>query len=197
MHRTLVALAVVAGCLGACGPGDTGAGGTGRAAAGAPDDVPPEYAYLFGHAIGYDEIPAVLERLPYWKVELGVFSPWIWGGDRITLWRDGRAEFVDREGRWSGKVSVFEYGRLCYLMDHVDLRAMQSTSAEGLFDASTITVRAWPEGEDEPFVLEDYGDLAPIDAWSVRAAIRGVAHEIRWELEAEDPDPEGDPDDGR
>ena len=60
---------------------------------GGEDAVPSRYEYLFEGSVGRDELPAVRARLPYDRIQLEWYSITLWGGERITLWRDGRALF--------------------------------------------------------------------------------------------------------
>ena len=155
--------------------------------------VPARYAFLFSGSITSDEAEQLRERLPYERIELEDPEGWFWPVDnRITLWRDGRATLEGAE-RHRGSVSIFDYGRLCYLLDHSRFASMRPRYAlRGVSDAGSTVVRAWRVGDREPIAVEDYGAAGPIDLWAIQAAIRGVARGIRFDVDAEG----GDPTDG-
>jgi len=161
-------------CVAGCGPPDSSV-----------EPIPDQYQSLFGGGIAYEDMPGIRARLPYEKIELEVFSTWIWGGPVTTLWRDGRAERTSLYGeRMKGEVRVQSFGLLCYLIDRLEFSAMEPEFHWGGFDASTVTVRVWPVGDPDPIEVADTGNVGPIDVWAIQTAIEGVASKIEWETVA-------------
>lgn len=182
MSKLFTAFLLVA-CLGSCGAGDSAEVTTPSSAG---NDSPTHVDFLahYNGRVGSDA-ESLREALPYDKIELEYFTPWLWGGDVLRFWRDGRAELGDQDGWRHGKVNVFDFARLCYLIDENEMTSMLTEYSSGGFDKTTVTVRVWPVGQEKPFVVEDYGSAGPIELWAVQAAINGVARTTHWKQDTQ------------
>ena len=173
MRRAWLALASVAsGVLGACERAPV----SGEASAA---QVPARYAFLYRGFVATDEEAAIAGELPYERIELEEEGSWYVAVPTITLWRNGRADLGEEPAR-HGEVSLFDYGRLCQLIEEIGFEALPGRYDWGGFDGSTYTVRVWPEGAAEPVEVSDYGDVGPVELWGLRAAIGGVARRVKW-----------------
>jgi hypothetical protein len=141
--------------------------------------VPDRYRFLYGGMVMEDELAGVRSRLPYDRITVEVDGSYWCQGRSISLFRDGRAR-LEEGGEREGKVSIFDFGRLCYLLEHVRFESFDPRYAWDGYDGGTVRVKVWPAGSDEPRVVEDYGSNAPIELWAVQSAIEGVAGRVKW-----------------
>lgn len=155
----------------------------GCAPAGAPANdrttLPERYRYLQGVMVVDHDLPAVRSRLPYARIEFSQSSPWGFGGPTIVLERDGIASMSGTPPR-TGKVSIFDFGHLCCLIERIGFETFEPRYAWGGFDATTFTLKVWRAPDAEPIVVEDYGGVGPPELWVLRTAIEGVASHIDW-----------------
>lgn len=142
--------------------------------------LPAEYQFLRERRLALDEAPSVRAGLPYERIELTYFNPWVMGGDRIQFSADGTALMANREGYWKGTVRLFKFGHLCYLLESLGFEEMEARYSGDLFDATTVTMQAWPRGSEDPVEVEDYAGVAPLEFQTLELAINGVARGLDW-----------------
>ena len=169
MTKTLILMASL--FLAACGPTEL----DGSA-------IPACYEYLYNGGISYDDVPAIRAALPYEKIQLTRTSGWIPGDGPITLWRSGLAEGP----KGTGEVSVWDYGSLCYLIEHLQFPSMQPEYVRSnVMDAGSVEVEVWTAAQDQPKVVREYAARGPIELWGIQTAIDGIASRIEWSEEAQ------------
>ena len=175
-----VSACVVLSFSGAAGqPGQAGVSNQ-QVASGVPD----EFKGLYEGGIPVDRVPQVWAGFPYDKIELertacfGTCPVY-----RVSLFRGGRAQFhgarnTERIGEFEGQVSIFDYGKLCYLMQRMGFDQLPGRYTAGWTDAPTFIVTAVPGNTTR--IVSDYSGIGPIELWAVQQAIDAVAQRVRW-----------------
>ena len=144
------------------------------------NDGSERYRFLKGAMVADDELSSVRAGLPFQRIERSEFDPWSWDSPTITLELNGSASMNDTPPK-AGKVSIFDFGRLCLLIEHIGFESFKPRYDWDGFDATTVTIKVWRVGSDQPIVVEDYGGVGPEDLWTLSAAIEGVASHVHWE----------------
>lgn len=102
---------------------------------------------------------------------------------RLTLSRGGQAELHSSnwrqwQGDYAGKVSVFAYGRLCYVMKEFQFERLAPRYIASWTDASTTIVTA--VAGNVTTRVSEYSAIGPIRLWAVQQAIDAVAQDVNW-----------------
>ncbi len=141
------------------------------------DPIPERYRYLRGE--DHPDLEKIRARLPFERIERSEDQPMGTLVPTLVLERFGTAT---RRGTptTTGQVSIFDFGSLCWMIERVGFESLQPRYAWGGFDASTVTLKIWRVGSEQPIVVEDYGDQGPQEFWELCAAIEGVASRIDW-----------------
>ena len=176
MRRVILSsLLVLAGC-----PAETGPGGI-------PSGVPPQYSFLYRGFVGASDIANLWEALPYDSIELER-TPCL--GEcpiyRVMFRKGGEAEYhgtahVERQGVWTGKIDIFSYGRLCFLIDDLRFRELSPRYAASWTDSATVDITVVPTSNRTRVTVSEYGGVGPPSLWAVQLSIDGVAESIDWE----------------
>jgi hypothetical protein len=143
-------------------------------------DVPARYRFLYRGFVAAGEEPQHRAELPFERIELSGHGSKLFSFPSIRLARDGRAEIASDPPR-RGRVHLFDYARLCELLEHARFASMAREYTWEGFDLPTYTVTVWPTGGGEPVAVADCGAAGPAELWGLRAAIEGVAGRIDWE----------------
>ncbi len=152
-RRALHANLLVACTLLACGKVD-------RTPA-AKDVIPERYRFLTqGMVMATDELR---QSMPFDRIELSTSNPWAVSPVSVSA--------------KPGTVSPVSYGQLCYLIERIGFESMNPRYEWGGYDATTMIVKVWRVGSEQPITVEDYGGVGPPDLWTLRAAILAVAAE--------------------
>ena len=104
---------------------------------------------------------------------------------QVVLRRDLSAtyhgeRYVERIGAWHAGVSLGAYGRLSYLIERLDVMAMDSSYALPVTDMPTATLRIWPRGGARRKVISDYGGAGPPELWAVIKTIDAIVADMQW-----------------
>jgi len=146
--------------------------------------VPVEFKSLYGGGIPSDTVPGVWAGFPYDRIDLertGCFGTCpIY---RVSLFRGGRAElhgvrYMERIGDFEGKVNVFDYGKLCYLLKRLGFDQLPLRFTADWTDSPTYIVTA--VAGDSTKAVSDYSGVGPIELWAVQEAIDAVRQRIEW-----------------
>ena len=174
---------------------------------GSPPDVPPEFRFLYEGgiknlqaawaALPYDSI--TLERsncmlpCPAYKVTLHRGSL---TGQRRETYEDrfGLAElhamvparswdnyarlFPEKSGDFTGRVDIWNYARLCYLLSTSHFSNMSDRYAANWTDDRTVVVTATANGKTK--VVSEYGGVGPSELWGIQQAIDSIAQRLVW-----------------
>jgi hypothetical protein len=77
---------------------------------------------------------------------------------------------------WEG-VDIFAFGKLCHLVDRIDLRNLRARCQTGLSDSMTLIMRALTAAGET--TVED-GGAGPVELWSLQQAIKATAWQTAW-----------------
>ena len=88
-------------------------------------------------------------------------------------------KYVEREGEYLGRISVREYGRLCHLLQKMDIKSFEDSYHSPEFHGTSVVIRVSMEGGEEKVIL-DYGQWAPVDLWSLQKTIDAISNDIEW-----------------
>jgi len=146
--------------------------------------VPSEYKALYDGGIPTDQVPQVWAGFPYDRIELertacfGTCPVY-----RVRLFKGGKAElhrirFSEPIGEFEGTVSIFDYGKLCYLMKRLGFDELPARYTAGWTDSPTFIVTATSGNTTK--VVSDYAGVGPVELWAVQQAVDAVAHRVRW-----------------
>jgi hypothetical protein len=120
-----------------------------------------------------------------------------WGGmgcERylITLRRDGSAAFNAyspapsfnmNSGKYTGSMPLQDYGRLCYLLEHLNVGKLAidvREPKERLIYGVTTIVRAHGKGKDGLIEKIEANENGAIELWAIRMVIEGLCQRISW-----------------
>lgn len=184
----LCALAVLVGMEGCRKPAPAAAPSRVAAAS----EVPEIYQPLFNggrrpngsHFESREEMEEWFSHLPYESITLerspcyGTCPVY-----RVSLHRDGRAEFeaikyMPTSGKFTSKVEVYEYGRLCYLLDQLHFMSLDPAYEADWTDDATYTITT--TGKDRKKVVKEYGSVGPIELWAMQQAIDSIRQKLEW-----------------
>jgi hypothetical protein len=141
-----------------------------------------QYGYIFQETKTEEERKEVLDDLPYERISLEHEPSWWASGSSITYFKDRRAE-LEEEGTRKGRIHLFDYGRLCFLIDRLGFRSFKPKYEWDGFDGGRIVVKVWPTGSEEPIVVEEYGCAGPYELWMIQQAIQGLVRNVLWKKE--------------
>ena len=144
--RTRTAVLAMFLCI-ACHPGGSAKpDSSSMAAVDSSRSADSAYRFLDQPGLPVDSVAAVQARLPYDSISLrrdpcfGTCPMY-----EVTLYRNGRARykglrFVDRIGTWRGEVTIQDYARLSYLLDHRGFMSMPDSFAAASTDSRRYTL---------------------------------------------------------
>jgi hypothetical protein len=133
--------------------------------------------------------------LPYSHIELQRLSVPDAFGDAskrdytLVLERGGSARAAGHlpngsEGAFSGEVNLYDYARLCQVIENARLAPQKYTRGPSHADWAILGVF----GDDgTPLVIEEYASSGPTELWTVLSCIDAVATRIEWKPAAEAP----------
>jgi hypothetical protein len=147
------------------------------------------YAFLRNGGIPYDEMGAAWNNLPYASISLereGCFGTC--PQYEVTFSRgsgqaagaatfEGRA-FVSREGTFEGGISLWDYARLCELLDQLGFRSMNEDYAAQWTDDATTLLRA--DHVSGSVQVRDYGQQGPAELFALQLAVDATVELIEW-----------------
>ena len=167
--------------------------GMGALACDPPGNPRPRNVYEFIEQTGgipVHQVPATWQALPYSRIELdrlvGSFfesqGPYF---ASIVLQRGGAAELNGtladgREGRFTGEASIFDYVRLCQLLDEVDVGSFEADYRVDARHQEILILRVFRGQGMRPVEVREYGKAGPASLWALHAAIDSIAHGITW-----------------
>ena len=81
-------------------------------------------------------------------------------------------------GTFKGKVSLENFARLCYVLDHLGFLRLEDKYSASWTDDSTciVTVRS-ANGEKR---VSDYGNVGPIQLWLIQQVLDRARDEVAW-----------------
>ena len=144
-----------------------------------PEQVPKRYRFLNGPVVFIEDLEQVNAGLPFERIQLSEVGGWFFDGPTLVLERNGPATRSGTPPK-TGQISIFDFGKLCYMIERAGFESMQPRYAWEGFDAGTVTLSVWRVGSEQPMVVEDYGQVGPQEFWELCAAIEGVASRIDW-----------------
>jgi len=153
---------------------------------------PEPYTFVHESAgVSIERYEQALQALPFERIELERtacfgFCPIY----TVTLFRDGKARyhgeaFVKNEGDFTGSIHISEFGRLCYLLEHLRFSEFEPEYTAPWTCSPTAYLRVWTAGGEDPIVVKDYGEYAPIELWALQQAVDAVAGRIEWKADKE------------
>jgi hypothetical protein len=154
--------------------------------------VPPRYQPFFDGSIDEGAEKAVLQALPYRSITLqrtGCFGPC--PVYTVTLRSDLSAtlvaeEFLDPQGTFVGEVDLFDYGRLCYLIERIGFSSFKPRYSASWTDAATETVTVTLT-DGRQLAVSDYGGVGPVELWALMEVIDNLRTHIEWTAAEEKP----------
>jgi Domain of unknown function (DUF6438) len=147
-------------------------------------NIPPVYMPFFSVGMDPNEVETARSRLPFESVSLrrtpcfGTCPVY-----EMVLHRDGKAELdaqahTSKLGKFTGEVTLFTYGRLCYLIESSHFSEMNSNYEANVTDLPTCIVTV-SNGTTMKSV-SDYGRVGPIQLWAIQEVLDRVKDEIEW-----------------
>ncbi len=142
------------------------------------DDIPPEYRHLY-HDFESLTRGNTGEAVPCERITLDR------GWYAATLYRDGRAEYegrglAERKGNYTGTVSLWDFGRLCYAIERLGFFEMSSRYWISITHQSKMYLRVVHAGHEGEVEVNQYANVGPPELWILGRAIDGVVADIDW-----------------
>ena len=81
-------------------------------------------------------------------------------------------------GDFTGRVDIWSYGRLCYLLSKSQFSGLSDRYAAAWTDDRTFTVTATASGNTK--TVSEYGGVGPIELWGIQEAIDSIAQGVNW-----------------
>ena len=148
---------------------------------------PANYHFLKSNHLDTEQVSEFMANLPFDVIQLertGCYGPC--PSYVITLRRDGVATFVGREhpprtGKFTGTISPFDFGKLCWAIEKFGLMKVSPSLYEsGTLDHSTTTLRVKNRSTLQTKEWIEDGLPGPIELWVVQNSIDKTANDIRW-----------------
>lgn len=140
-----------------------------------------KYSVLDNPTATREELEALRQQLPFSKVELTYSVPHpATPRPRIALYRSGEAEISDTNGILRSDVYLWDYSRLCQLIESRGLFEANWQCSSGIPESVTVLVKVWKDGQEKYIFSSANDNCAPLDLWSVQLAIQGIARRIQW-----------------
>jgi hypothetical protein len=97
---------------------------------------------------------------------------------------DGTAAFrglahVGKMGDHTGKIRLWDFGRLCALAKSMELEAKSGKYMENVSHGTETTLKVWMK-DGTSYQIRDYANQAPIEFWGFCAAMEQVADGLYW-----------------
>ena len=148
--------------------------------------VPEKYKLLYAAGWSDEQIQQMKETLDIKSIYMertGCFGTC--PSYELTFHIDGTAEYngrnhVDRRGKYTGKISLWSYGRLCYLIDKIGFEDFNENYRAPWTDSPSVTIVLTYKNETKKKVYV-YSQYGPIEFWGLTKSIDGVAQGIEWE----------------
>jgi hypothetical protein len=123
---------------------------------------------------------------------------------RVTFFRDGGALFEgkmpasmmildssvpggirhgsgENSRSYSGTIDSYMYGRLCYVLERLNLLGMKRMLSYAVaFDVPSTNLRVWRSGETDPNSWHMTGDSGPVELWAFECLIDSAAERVFW-----------------
>jgi hypothetical protein len=102
---------------------------------------------------------------------------------KLTFMRGGKAALTARSwrgrmGNYTGVVDVYNYGKLSYLLKELEFESMASRYTVAATDLPGAIVTVSTGGGMKTVI--DYGEVGPIQLWTIQQSIDAVADDIDW-----------------
>lgn len=81
-------------------------------------------------------------------------------------------------GRFDGRVDVWTYGRLSYLLKKANFDTLPASYSTGWTDEQTVTLSVTANGRTKS--ISDEGDAGPIELWAIRAIMNAAGRATVW-----------------
>ena len=157
-----------------------------------PVEPQGKYAFL-SHPVDPEDEKAIIESLPFRKIELQTWGPpdllnFEAGADaKVTFSNDGLAIYqgisgVERIGKFSGKISLSNYGRICLLLDRLGVDKA-GTSFGREFSVSHPVVQqltVHPLNGAAPLAYRNDLNFGDYRFWLVQSVIESIVADIEW-----------------
>ena len=147
--------------------------------------IDEQYKLLYKSGLSQVEIEQFKQNLAIKSVSLkrsGCYGPC--PVYNLTFYLSGTAEYngirnVNKKGNYTGKISIWNYGKLCYLIDNIGFTQLEDKYRLRATDLASVTIIVNYKNGDQKKVY-DYGSQGPIEFWSLTKAIDGIKNEIDW-----------------
>ncbi len=101
----------------------------------------------------------------------------------VTFFRSGKAEYVgeayvDRVGRYEGKLAERSFARLCQLVEHASFGNMKAEYLGAWTDAPSAQVTVTERGQTRKVL--DYDEVGPPELWALEQALDNLASRVKW-----------------
>lgn len=157
-------------------------------------EIPERYRWIYDGVVDDETLADVVASLPFERIELerkGCYGscPVYKVQFERKLIEPGSGyfratyvgiDYVELIGTYSGAVYLFDYGRLCYLIEQVGLVGQSRTYEANRTHQATEVLRLTIAGTGAVVEVSDYGSVAPIHIWAIRETIDAIAAKAAW-----------------
>ncbi len=151
-----------------------------------PDYIDEKYRPAYHMVPGDRERIRFINSVPITKISLerpGCYSG-LCGVYKVTFYKRGAAIYegrrnAERVGKFIGKVSLQDYGKLCHLLEKLDFQSFRDAYVSPELHGKTVTIRVELKDSTEKVIL-DYGLWEPVELWTLQKTIDALTHETTW-----------------
>ena len=152
-----------------------------------PDYIDEKYRPVYHMVPGERERIRFINSVPITKISLertGCLGPGSCPVYKVTFYKRGTAIYeggsnAEWVGKFIGKVSLQDYGKLCHLLEKLDFQNFRDFYVSPELHEKTVTIRVELKDSKEK-VIVDYGLWEPVELWTFQKTIDALTHETTW-----------------
>ena len=144
------------------------------------------YAFLNHDSLESDEYDRAVAAVPFDEIQMGRTTCYgTCPAYTVTFMRNGDAFYtgeanVGKMGRHKGEINIWDYGRLCKLIENSRLISFDDFYDDDRTDSPSTFIRVKDSRTNVDKSTGGYEDLMPDAAWTISRVIDGITTSIEW-----------------
>ena len=144
------------------------------------------YAFLNHDTLESDEYDRAVAAVPFDEIQMGRTTCYgTCPAYTVTFRRNGEAlytgeAYVEKVGPFKGEINIWDYGRLCKLIENSRLHSFDDNYDDDRTDSPSTFIRVKDSRTNMDKSTAGYEDMMPDAAWTISRVIDGIAASIDW-----------------